>query len=40
MKTNRRNGKIKRETIKEKEIFSFMHSTITKWFMYLLNEFF
>ncbi len=30
MKINRRNGKIKRETMKGKNIFSFMHSTITK----------
>ena len=30
MKINRRNGKIKRETMKGKDIFSFIHSTITK----------
>jgi hypothetical protein len=30
MKIDRRSGKIKSEIMKEKEIFSFMHSVITK----------
>ena len=30
MKINHRSGKIKRETMKKKEIFSFIHSEITK----------